>query len=53
MTRIERNGVSGLLLRSVVIVLATVMFGCAPTTPAGQADVSGAVSAAGRWTDPS
>ena len=30
MTRIERNGLSGLALRVALIALAAVMFGCAP-----------------------
>jgi hypothetical protein len=30
MTGIERNGMSGLVLRATLIALAAVMFGCAP-----------------------
>ena len=33
MTKLERNGISGLLLRGVVIALAVVIFGCAPKAP--------------------
>jgi hypothetical protein len=48
MTSVERNGLSGLLLRGVVIALAAVVFGCAPKAPAAQADVSAAISVAAR-----
>jgi hypothetical protein len=30
---VERNGISGLVLRSAVIALAVLMFGCAPKAP--------------------
>ena len=39
---VERNGLSGLVLRGVVIAFAAVMFGCAPKAPVAQADVSAA-----------
>ena len=45
---IERNGISGLILRGAVIAFAAVMFGCAPKTPAAQAGVSATVSVAAR-----
>ena len=48
MTRVERNGLSGLLLRGVVIALAVVMFGCAPKAPAAQADMSATLAIAAR-----
>jgi hypothetical protein len=48
MTNVERNGLSGLLLRGVVIALAAVMFGCAPKAPAAQTDMSVALSVAAR-----
>ena len=48
MTNVERNGLSGLLLRGVVIALAVVMFGCAPKTPAAQTDMSATISIAAR-----
>ncbi len=34
---VERNGLSGLVLRGVVIAFAAVMFGCAPKAPVAQA----------------
>lgn len=34
MRGIERNGLSGLALRTAVIAVAALMFGCAPKTPA-------------------
>jgi hypothetical protein len=46
MTRVERNGLSGLLVRGAVIALAVVMFGCAPKAPAG--DISSTISIASR-----
>ena len=48
MSRIERNGLSGLLLRGAVIVLAAVMFGCAPKAMASQAGALATISAPGR-----
>jgi hypothetical protein len=48
MTRVERNGLSGLLLRGVVIALAAVMFGCAPKAPAAQTDIAATISVAAR-----
>lgn len=39
---VERNGLSGLVLRGVVIAFAAAMFGCAPRAPVAQADVSAA-----------
>jgi hypothetical protein len=43
---IDRNGISGLVLRGVVITLAAVMFGCAPKAaalePASPAPIAGA-----------
>jgi hypothetical protein len=46
MTRVERNGLSGLLVRGAVIALAVVMFGCAPRAPV--ADVPSTISVAAR-----
>jgi hypothetical protein len=37
MTAIDRNGISGLVLRGVVITLASVMFGCVPKAPPAEA----------------
>jgi hypothetical protein len=37
---VERNGISGLVLRSAVIAFAVLMFGCAPTPPAAEAPAS-------------
>jgi hypothetical protein len=45
MTGIERNGVSGLILRATLIALAAVMFGCAPKTPPAEATTSVVVAA--------
>jgi hypothetical protein len=40
MTGIERNGLSGLVLRGVVIALAAVMFGCALKAPPAEAQAT-------------
>jgi hypothetical protein len=48
MANVERNGLSGLLLRGVVIALAVVMFGCAPKAPAAQADMAATISVTAR-----
>jgi hypothetical protein len=45
---IERNGISGLILRGGVIAFAAVMFGCAPKAPLAQADVTATISVAAR-----
>jgi len=45
---IERNGISGLLLRGAVIAFAAVMFGCAPKAAAAQSDVSATLSPSAR-----
>jgi len=46
MTRIERNGLSGLALRVALIALAAVMFGCAPK--AHPADATAPIAVATR-----
>jgi len=45
---IERNGISGLLLRGAVIAFAAVMFGCTPKAAAVQAHVSATISPSAR-----
>jgi hypothetical protein len=45
---VERNGISGLILRGVLIAFAVVMFGCAPKAPAARADMSATISVAAR-----
>jgi len=45
---IERNGISGLLLRGAVIAFAVVMFGCAPKAPVAQADASATIAVEAR-----
>lgn len=48
MTGIERNGMSGLVLRATLIALAAVMFGCAPKAPPAEADATASFVVAGR-----
>ena len=48
MTGIERNGMSGLVLRVTMIALAAVMFGCAPKAPPAEADATASFVVAGR-----
>jgi len=45
---IERNGISGLILRGAVIAFAAVMFGCAPKAAGAQADLSATITMAAR-----
>jgi len=47
-SRIERNGISGLCLRVVVIALAAIAFGCAPKVAQTQADVAAPIVVAAR-----
>ena len=47
-SRIERNGISGLCLRVVVITLAAVAFGCAPKVAQTQADGAAPIVVAAR-----
>ena len=48
MTGIERNGMSGLILRVTLIALAAVMFGCAPKAPPAEAGASAPIVVAAR-----
>ena len=48
MARIERNGLSGLLLRGAVIAFAAAIFGSAPKVPPAQADALSTISVAAR-----
>jgi hypothetical protein len=48
MTSIDRNGISGLLLRGAVIALAAVMFGCAPKAPVAKTDTPAEIAIAAR-----
>ena len=41
---VERNGISGLVLRGVVIAFAAVMFGCVPKAPPAEAQPSTSVT---------
>ena len=48
MTGIERNGMSGLVLRATLIALAAVMFGCAPKAPPADASAPATIVVAAR-----
>ena len=46
---IERNGLSGLVLRGAVIASAAVKFGCAPKAPVAQSDAPAAALVDAHW----
>ena len=48
---IERNGLSGLVLRGAVIASAAVKFGCAPKAPVARSDAYAAALVDAHWVE--